>query len=361
MQGEVEAIELIDTIENDFHHMRVQIDFDYYHLFDNYNEICKLLNKQVTFRYRYDIINSSKEKVLCELAQFHVVQTLDKTSGIKLIPANRSGNACCNFDIRDLRVGDIQYGAIFILSDYTFEKSNKACWVDMSMIDKSSHQFNIRMFLDNDQELINNTLSTIKEMIGKYVLCHVMLNKFGYNTQEITLYNVPVVAQQEVEIAFNMLNEYVVTDTELNEYVSNYNMLDYLKTIVSGEVGYQLVSMAMECMIIDTLGDMSYDFDIKVLKRAVFCSRGYLLPNKTKLSKVVVNITQVLRTSLKKDKELLNILDPLSIEDVSYNKWMYLEISKFVSSIIEARRGTLDTSYTSGVFDSLRKQFNNLI
>lgn len=335
--GKVEAVKLVEHVGDKLDLCKITIDFDEVYIWGEYNELIQFVGEPVEYSVRRDVIKGEPVTVIANIANKFTVQTLDKKEGIKLIPKSNIGRAECTFDVSTLKFGDTAYNQTVLLSGYTIGKSDKTQWIDCSVIDKYSKVFTLRVFTKSIEGDIDAE-AAIASFVGYYVKSDITLTKYGYQTKGVELVNVPVVKAPEVDLAITALTQVVESDAELNKYCTAYNMLSVLAGTFRVELGYELVYMAAEIALINELENMSDNYDFRAMRRAVFTSRGYLLPCKTRFSKSVLNFTKVAKTELREDRELLLMTDPLAMEDVSQTKTMFYKLREMAKYIIDDRR-----------------------
>lgn len=335
--GKVESVKLIEHKADKLDLCKITIDFDEIFIWGDYNELIDYIGKPVEYSVRQDVIDGKPVTVIANMANQYTVQTLSKQESIKLIPASGLGRAECTFDVSTLKYGDTAYGQVMLLSGYTAGKSDKTKWIDCTVIDKYSKLVTVRIFTKEVEGDIDAE-ATIAALVGYYIKSDITFTKYGYQTRGIELVNVPVVKAPEVDIATNVLVNEISKDTELQEYCNAYDLIYILSEHINIELGYELVYMAAEIALINELENMTDTYDFKAMRRAVFATRGYLLPSKTKFSKAVLNINKLSKTSLKTDKELLLLLDPLADEEPSKTKVVFYKIKEIAKFIIEDRR-----------------------
>lgn len=334
--GLVESVTFIKHLDNGVDLCKVTIDFDTHYIFDQYNNLLNFINKYVEYSTRQDVIDGMPATVINHMVDQFTVNTVAKQDGVKLIPEN-CDRAVCNFDISTLRFGDYEIGVIALLTGYEVSSSKKTKWIDCDMVDKLSHHFNLRIFIKS-VEGDEDPCEVIESLVGHYVKFNVNYTKYGYQTDEVELVNRVVTVAPEVDIALSVINEVLSTDSELQEYVVMHNLLNTLKGRLDGDLGYELVYMAAELEMINAISNISDAYDVKVLRRAVLCSRGYKLTAGMKYSKSILNVNKVLKTLLKTDKHLISILDPMSEENVTATKRLYYKIRTFARIAVDERR-----------------------
>lgn len=358
LYGVVESVKRVECIKAGLDYLEVTIDFDCLPMFGDYSIISQYIGKHVQYDTRLDMYQGRPITVIANLANVYTVQTVEAKEHMKLIPLRNKDRAVCTIDISSLKFGDIEYDCIGFLCGYKKGESSKAQWIDCDVVDKFAKVFTLRIFTKRLQEGGEEPEDIIKKLVGHYIKFTVRNTNYGYQTDghDIEIYNVPVIAPPEVEIAILEINKVLQEDEELRSFVEQYDLIQNLKGIINYELGYHLVEIAAELRMISTVSDITEEYEVRTLQRAAIASRVCLLPSKTKYSKVILNVTRVLKSALKTDKELLILLDVLSEEDVSSTKRVYIEISKFVQQIIAERRGVL--SDEEGASSSLKSYAN---
>ena len=359
LTGKVESVTLVKHISEGLDQCKVRIDFDELIIFDKYADLLKFIGEQVQYSVRQDIVDGQITTVIVNIVDKFTVQILDKVENIRLLPGTGFERAVCTCDIDSLRYGDKEFGVIALLTEIQTRQSDKAKWIDCRMVDKNSKVFTLRIFTSGMNTEVD-PVEIAESLIGKYVKFDILSTAYGYQTKEITYVDIPVVVAPEVEIAYTVLMRNLESDKELNSYVNMFNLLNVLKDLMSGDIGYELVYMAAELSIIESIQNISSSYDIRALKRAVYVSRGYLLPCNTRFSKPILNFNKLVRTNLKLDKELLLIIDPVSIEEASSTKKLYYFIRDFVKKLVDERRGLSEETNSWNV-DSVRTMFGGLL
>lgn len=358
LQGHVEQITRIRQVGTSLDLCSIRIGFDDLKIFYDYNDLVDFLNCDVQYTTRRDVVNGIEDLVVCELVKLSTIQTVASAENIRLIPEGTK-RTICNFDSATARYGNFYPNVTALLSSYTIGSSPKARWFDMTMVDMNSKLFMVKKFeTDGSLETIEKVY---KEAVGKYVVFDMESTKFGFRTNEITTLPQAVELSPEVTVAKTILEKEIANDPELGTYVNGYGLLDHLATLIDGEPGYTLVRMASEIYMINAIDNISTDLDIRAMKRAVFCSRGYLLPHKTDWSIPLLNNSKLMAVQgLKHDKELMLIIDVMSREPFSATKSTYIKIRGMVNDIIDIRRGNENEKTITDV-SALSSTLNGLL
>lgn len=337
LYGKVENVELVEHIAQKLDLMKIAIDFDVVYAFGDYNEYIEFLGKEVQYDTRQDVYKGQIITVVASIINKYIVQTINKTEDIKLLTGNTE-RPVCNFAIGDLPFGDVVYGAICFFSSYTVGKSVKARWFDCTMVDKNGKVFILKIFADRTNgEFTTEELLDAK--IGHYVTFDISLTKYGYQTEMINLVDIEVGVAPEVLAAEEILNNAIAKDSVIQNYVSMCDLMNIIKKTMRIELGAEFIYMAAELSLIQSLENISDVYDFQAMRRAVFATRGYLLPHNTEFSKAVLNVTKAARTDMKLDKEVLLMLDPVAEEPASKTKECYYRLCKLAEDTINERRG----------------------
>ena len=358
LQGTVEKITRVERVGDNLDLCEIQIGFDDLKIFYDYNDLLDYLNCEVQYTTRKDVVRGVPDLVVCELVKLSTIQTVAVSENIRLIPEGNK-RTLCNFDVQAARFGNFYPNVCALMSSYELGTSPKARWFDCTMIDMYSRIFVVRKFEpEGDLDVLEKEYQGI---VGKYVVFDLESTKYGYQTKEITSLQQSVELSPEVTVARKILEDEVAKDEAIAAYVKAFDMLNVLAEKMDGEPGYNLVRMASEIYMINAIENISTDLDIRAMRRAVFCSRGYVLPHKTEWSIPLLNNSKVMQIpALKTDRELMLIIDVLSREQMSPTKATYIKIRGLVNDIINIRRGIEDEKDVIST-NALTSLFNGLL
>lgn len=363
LAGNVEAVKLIKHLAPELDYCEVTIGFDALKIFGSYNEIMSYIGKNVEYDVAQDIFQNTPITRIINFYDKKTIQTVHETENIKLIPEDANTRAICNFSIEEIRPGDYENNCVAFLSKFEIGASKKAKWFDCTMVDKNAKQFILRLFTNNLEGNVDPE-EVINELVGHYVKFDVNSTRYGYQTQSLELVNIPVLLPPEVEVAITQIMQVVSDDTELMDYMIQYNFINTLKGIIDSELGYHLVAIASEIYFIKAISNISNVYNIQTLIRATITSRGYLLPSKTKFSRPMLNTNKVLKSKLSSNKDLILLLDVLSEEEISSTKNVYIKIRKFTKQILDERRGLIDeekNTYGNDVIAHVKYELSGML
>ena len=103
-------------------------------------------------------------------------------------------------------------------------------------------------------------------------------------------------------------------DEWIKEFNTKFRLLDTLRLIVAENIGYHLVHMCAEIMLLDTMSNIVEDLPLTLMKQAVFATRGYLIPSKTptNVPSEFLNYHRLITTSAKDNFNLIELVTGVS-------------------------------------------------
>ena len=335
--GTVRKVTLVERINDDVDYCKVQIDFTEYGAYIKFAELEEFLNSKVEYTTRTTMHNGELVQVIVNFLYHEVIRSVEcDISTVKLIP-EVTQRGYCDFDVANFKVGDFEKGSVVLLTNYEFGSSPRATWVNMTCLDRHSKSFNLRLFtreLDTGGKPLEKILEECK---GNFIEVDINSTRYGLQTDSFQLFRVNDTLPEEVILAKKVIEKVLAGDTELDAFVQKYNLVEYLSGVIEVDIGYHLVNIASELRVIEALDSITDGYNIKLLKRAAIVSRACLLPSNQQFSNSLLNVTKVLNSGLKTDRELLVLLDVASREP-SPNKSIYLKIREFVQTINNERR-----------------------
>lgn len=341
--GVINAIHFVSDIEPGLDQLEVELnDFSTYTLFGSYSQYIDYVGKEVDFDVRKDVVRGVVTEVICSIAVKSIVQSVDDGSYVdeinsrSLIPETSKFVNVITFDKNTLKSEDVALAQIVLVVGYKDGKSKISKWKDFSCLDVNSQVFNLRLFTNSD-----DVDDFCKNVQGKYAMVDIKNTSYGFQVfKDMQVYEGEVQTPPEVFLSSLKLSSCYSSDAELEEYLNKYDMINILKKTMYFEPGYHIVEMAAEIILIQAICKIFEGYDRKLLYRAVFASRGYLLGSNTNLSNPLVNYHRIITSSLKNDFKLIRLLDFTGgVEEGDLNKQAYLSIRRQVTSIMKGRRG----------------------
>jgi len=308
--------------------LRVTIDntIEAYWLF-NYSDALNYIDKEVIVDYRQDIYNGELCRFIKTFTIPTVIQTLDKSTDIKLYCDQVDNHS--NVSFSDIEVGESYKGAIVYCTACSYKASKAAVWQELIIRDKSMHTAVLRIF-DYESKEVN--------FAGKYVMAELRRNKYGFQSEFINEVPGETIPNPEITIAKEYIQNFFIDDDVAQSYISKYNVLQFLEEAMDYETGYGLMRLAMELAMIDKMDNISRDVDFKSISQALLAKRGYLV-RESVLSKTVNNV--LLATSIQWPNKALvmRLLDECS-ENKPAEYYVMESIQSTVNTLLEVRKGT---------------------
>lgn len=365
VSGVIQSVSSISKYDDDLELLEVTVgDFDTYKMFGLMNDVVSFVGKDVQFTARKDIINGIPEYVICDITTKNVIDVVD-LDGLNedidsLIVNRETYSSFIDFDSSSLKVGDVALAKTVLVCSVKNGKSKKSKWKDFTCIDSANRAFSLRLFSNMDQDVLDDACDTF---VGNYVIVDIQNTFYGLQVSGSMdlIEGEQVKVPPEVTLAALGLSTSLYADNELKEYADKYDLISKLKSVIHYEIGYHLVEMYSELMLIKTCCKIYDKYNYNLLRRAVFATRGYLLGNSTGLSNIITNYHRLLTSSLKNDRELIKLIDFASpAEEGDLNKELYLSVRRQVTSIMKDRRGLNEKNSISCVINDIDESYSGL-
>ena len=360
--GKLDSITFIKHVSEGVDYLKLNIEFDELYFFGSYNEILSLQGEEVEYTAAPDYVEGKQVIVIRSFAERYTVQTLEKVDNIKLIPKKGTKNQICDLDISSLKFGDTAVASTMFMAGYQKGSSAYSTWYDCDMVDSMSKRFKLRLFSKGELAAGYTYEQILDGYTGHYIRADVTYSAYGYQTKNLELVPVTVAVPPEVDIAYEQIKKAIANDAALVAFENKYNLLNNLRNVIYGELGYHLVNIATEIYYIKALENVSEDYNIETLIRAAVCTRVcYINVGNVKFSNMLLNITRVMDSPLGKDKELMLILDMFNREEVSVTKRIFFDINTFVTNLLDERRAINSNNDFKDEVDSIISKYNGLI
>lgn len=349
LYGKVEDINLVKNISTGLDLCSITIDFDQVYIYYDVNELISFVGNDVSYTLRPDVIDGVPTQVICNIAKLVNVNVVDPNKITRLIPETEE-RTTCNFITKDLKLGEYYKSCIGLLMSIEVGSSSKSRWIDCKFLDKASKTITVRLFTIQNRTL-DETEEWLKGLIGYYMMFDLEYTKYGFQTKEFTVLENGLEHSPAVSIAEERILQLAATDELVKEYIERYDLINAFKGLVDYEPGYLLVRIATLLSFIDTLDNVSNEFDIKSMRRAAVMTFGYMLPHKTEFSRGVLNINKILYSKdLVADKELVLMLDVLSTEEFSNTKKMFILLKQLTDRTLTIRKDDTDEEVNNVLF-----------
>lgn len=333
--GKVESVQLIERSVNELDECKVIIGMNEYTIFDNYADLVEMLNQEVEYTSRIDVVRGLPTRVITDIVLKATVHTVEKIESIRLIPESNN-RVSINFSQKALRPGDFIPDATVIVTGVEKGSSQRAVWLDVHAIDKEGSTCYVRIF--STAQDVESNMNFINSLIGHKVTMAIRKTHYGLQTELSSVFDGGIAEPApEVSIAKEKLINLVKQDQALYSYASNTHIVGTLAKKVSWDIGYDLVFMATELYLLEAYENISVGLDVQAIKRAIVCSMGYKVAGDSKWSHVLTNIELASSVKeLKEDEVLCTLLDEFSDDD-SLNSLVYKSIKIAATQLFERR------------------------
>lgn len=287
----------------------------------------KYLNQEVIVDFRRDIYNGNMQQFVKTFAIPTVIHTLERDDNIKLLVDSVDNKS--NVVFSELSEGDTLQGAVVFCTEQSFDSSDRAIWMKLTIRDSAMKTATLRIF---DYE------NKSADLAGHYIVTTLNRSKYGFQTHEAKPLNGDGYVNPEIEIAKNYIHRYFSNDVVANDYMVKLNLLEVLEEHVDYEIGYGLMRLAMELDIAASLRNLSNDFNLEAVGHILLCSRGYL-SRSSALSPTFNNVLLASQYLWPQRRIITECLDE-SLEEHPKEYDIVKKIKEMVSTILEIRKGT---------------------
>lgn len=284
------------------------------------------VGKEVIVEYRNDILDGQLHQFIKTFVRPETIITLDKKDNFKLFLDQEDNNSTISFN--DAQLGDTLYGAIVFCSKQEFRSSSKSVWLELTVRDKNMKVTTLRLF---------NYDNTSVNYEGKYILCDMERNAYGFQTRQVIEAGGSVEVNKEVEIAKQYIENYFIGNEVACKFITETCLLELMKDIVDYEKGYAIVRLATELALCDSLHNISKDVSIDAVAEAILCSYAYMT-RESVLSKDINNIIVSNRYMFKHRRIVLMCLDTHNANKPK-EATVFEKIKEMAGCILQIRKG----------------------
>lgn len=294
----------------------------------NYADALQYVNQQVLVETHKDIFRGEMHDFIITFTATSVVQTLDKSSNIKLY-CDQVDNFS-NLSFNEIADGEDRMGCIVFCTYQEFKSSNNATWMELIIRDRLMHTAKLRIF---DYE------SMEADFAGKYIVTQLSRNKYGFQTKLAKVVNGECPPNPEIAIAKDYIKNFFSDDPIATQFISKLNLIESLSEFVDYEMGYALMRMAMELAVVDSMENISKDVDLVAISHAILASYAYITRTSV-LSPELNNVFLATQFQWPNKTMVMRILDDLSDDHPAEYK-VFKSIKSMINTILEVRKGVV--------------------
>lgn len=375
MHGLLNRVTVIRSLGENIDQLELTVnDFDSYTMFGTYSEVAQYIGKEVEFSTRKDVVNNVVTDVINNVVAVSVVQKADTrvvgdTGYIddienmpSIIPDESKVIKVVDFDSKAIQMGEIQKSKTVFVHKVQSGSSKITTWKDFGCLDVNNNHFNLRAFARGEE-----IEEFCKEVVGHYVMVDIKRTQWGLQVMEgtdIVISEQEVMVPSEVLLARMSLNMALSKDDDLSAYCSKYSFIETLEKLIYFEPGYHLVEMFAELSILRAIRRISSVYDIRLLTRAVFATRGYLTQAECGMSNPVINYHKIITSPLRTDLELIKIIDVMNPAVDNPNKAIYWHVRETVTKIMKEVRNSgeaVENDRLNSVISSLGSIYGGML
>lgn len=326
------GIERINSLASGTEVLEVRFeDYEDCIIYGSKDEFIECLGKYVEVTFRYEIIGGKETKVVNNMSVLSQVNVLTVDKDFKLFLENVPNNKC-TVNFSKMKNNSSLPCAVMYCTNIELEASQRTEWATLTVLDSEYKLSKLRLFRPKD---------FVTSFVGNYIQADIVLNKYGFKTDEIKL-------REDLGGNINPLNDISIQyikntfaeDTVMIKFLEDSHLLtNLLKYNPEGEImmGMELVRIAKELSIAQSLVNITKDINIKLLLRLIVLRRLYTLTENT--DRIMdKNLKNVLAMSsypnLISDSDLVNVVHGCRADFVEVD--MFHSIQKMCKVIEDA-------------------------
>lgn len=266
---------------------------------ENQTEFAKFINQSVSVTFRTEIVDRVNRVIVNQMSVLTKTSVIESEGRPKLfLEPGKLDKA--NISLRGVKRGEVTKNATLFCVGVEQGASAKADWCDFTVLDKHHRRAILRLFSPDVKDL---------DAVGKYIVCDVAVNQYGFNTNEIyitTAMETPL--NPEVGIAVEYINT-VLADMPIffNDALKKCNYIDELSKI---EEGMPLIEVAIALHLSQELINVSQSVNLGLVMQGILASKFYLLTkrNPDMISKEQAGFLTAVSSGIS-DRQVLHLLD----------------------------------------------------
>lgn len=340
------GIERINSLASGTEVLEVRFeDYEPCLIYGERNEFIECLGKYVEVTFRYEIVEGTERKVVNNMTVLSQVNVLSVTKDFKLFLESAPTNKC-TVTFSKMQNNTTLPCAVMYCTNMEMEASKRSEWATFTVLDSEFKISKLRLFHPQDY---------VTSFVGNYIQADITLNKYGFKTDEIKL-------REDLGGSVNPLNDMSIQyikntfeeDTVMIKFLEDSHLFtNLLKYNPEGEImmGMELVRIAKELSIAQSLVNITKDINVKLLLRLIVLSRLYTLTENTDkvMDKSLKNVLLMSSyPNLISDNDLVNVVHGCRAD--------FAEVDIF-NSIQNMRKIIEDAEYT---YKYKRRELSNV-
>lgn len=294
----------------------------------SYADSLQYVSQPVIVETHKDIFRGEMHDFIRTFTTTTVIQTLDKSSNIKLYCDQVDNFA--NLSFNEIADGENRKGCIVFCTHQEFKSSNNAVWMELIIRDRLMHTAKLRIFDYETKEA---------EFAGKYIATELSRNKYGFQSTVAKVVNGECPPNPEITIAREFITNFFAGDEVATQFINRINLFSFLEEHVDYEMGYSTMRLAMELAVVDSMENISKDVDLVAISHAILASYAYITRTSV-LSPEMNNVFLATQFSWPNKTMVMRILDDLSDDHPAEYK-VFKSIKSMISTLLEVRKGVV--------------------
>lgn len=321
-------VDLVEHFQQEIDMCRIEIDngSDSAYIIWNYTNLLTYLGEEIICTFRQDIYRGTPAKFVNTLAKVGVVHTLEREDNIKLYVDKLDNH--CTISFRDIAEGHTVERATVYVVDVTMDSSARATWWDLTVQDRDRKIATLRLF---------NPEGSDSDYKGRYILCDIRRNKYGFSTDAIVTVDSSFSYSPEVLVAESFITKTFADDPQALNAMQSMNFIETAKHYVAEEPGYLLVRLAMELDIANEMANLTRDVPVSLLRHALLLDKFWVLNNQSLYHQEIVGFASASRARLDDIKQVLQVLYSDS-EEVASARLLVSSIKHLANNLVTVKK-----------------------
>lgn len=263
----------------------------------NYTNLMTYNGEEAIVTFRMDMYKGSAARFVNTLAKVGVVHTLEREDNIKLYVDKLDNH--CTICFRDIAEGHTVQRVTVYVVNVDMDSSARATWWDLTIQDRDRKLARLRLF---------NPEGSDSDYKGRYILCDISRNKYGFSTNAIVTVDSQFPYSPEVAVAETFITKTFAEDTGALQAMQSTSFIEIAKRYVSEEPGYVLVRLAMELDIANELVNLTGDVDVALIKQCLLLDKFWVLNSASPYHQEIVAYASASRAKFPTAKTCLRVL-----------------------------------------------------
>lgn len=281
---------------------------DVLYMIGDYVDTQDFINKDVIVDITKGFHQGKEADFINNISVVERVVTLDKVDNVRLYPDTYPKNEC-SVNFKDIAIGDPVKKCAVYCTNVSYESSFKSNWRVLTILDSDWRIAHCKQFTPDDRDT---------DFVGKYILAEIIRTPYGLQVDEFTVMeNLESIRNPRIDLSYNYVKNIIGKDKDLQRAVAMSGILDGIlnyKIDEDLEIGYEIVRLANELYVSESLVNISKSISIKTLNRYLVMSRLFMTKYKetSTLAPEDMNITLFQRLPIVTDTKVLALLSDRS-------------------------------------------------